>query len=70
MAKTSSFDHLIITCAVEKIDYRLLNQVRFNGTCIVPIGSILKGQRLKKIQSKIIEKMIFGKILVKSILFH
>ena len=50
--KLAPFDHLIITCAVENIDYRLLNQVRYNGICIVPVGSILKGQRLKKITIK------------------
>ena len=33
MAKLAPFDHLIVTCAVEKIDDRLLSQVRLNGTC-------------------------------------
>ena len=47
--KLAPFDHLIVTCAVEKIDDRLLNQVRFNGTCVVPIGTTSNGQRLKKI---------------------
>jgi len=51
-SKLAPFDHLIITCAVEKIDNRLLSQVRFNGTCVVPVGSVLKGQRLKKITVK------------------
>ena len=50
--KLAPFDHLIITCAVEKIDNRLLSQVRFNGKCVVPIGSFLEGQRLKKITVK------------------
>ena len=50
--KLAPFDHLIITCAVEKIDNRLLSQVRFNGTCVVPVGSNSKGQRLKKITIK------------------
>ena len=50
--KLAPFDHLIITCAVEKIDNRLLTQVRFNGTCVVPVGSNGKGQRLKKITIK------------------
>ena len=47
--KLAPFDHLIVTCAVEKIDDRLLSQVRLNGTCVVPVGSVLEGQRLKKI---------------------
>ena len=47
--KLAPFDHLIITCAVEKIDNRLLSQIRLNGICIVPVGTISKGQRLKKI---------------------
>ncbi len=50
--KLAPFDHLIITCAVEKIDNRLLSQIRLNGICIVPVGTILKGQRLKKITIK------------------
>ena len=50
--KLAPFDHLIITCALEKIDDKLLSQIRFNGTCIVPIGTTLKGQRLKKITIK------------------
>ncbi len=50
--KLAPFDHLIVTCAVEKIDDRLLSQVRLNGTCVVPVGSILEGQRLKKITVK------------------
>ena len=47
--KLAPFDHIIITCAVEKIDNRLLNQIRVNGKCIVPIGKIKTEQRLKKI---------------------
>ena len=43
------FDHMIITCAVKKIDDRLLNQVRVNGSCIVPIGKTKNQQRLMKI---------------------
>ena len=50
--KLAPFDHLIVTCAVEKIDDRLLSQVRLNGTCVVPVGSVLEGQRLKKITVK------------------
>ena len=46
--KLAPFDHLIITCAVEKIDYRLLNQVRFNGTCIVPSWIHFKRTKIKK----------------------
>ena len=40
---------MIITCAVEKIDDRLLNQIRVNGSCVVPIGKTKKQQRLNKI---------------------
>ena len=50
--KLAPFDHLIVTCAVEKIDDRLLSQVRLIGTCVVPVGSVLEGQRLKKITVK------------------
>ena len=47
--KLAPFDHLIITCAVTKIDDRLLNQIRIKGSCIVPIGKAKTEQRLKKI---------------------
>ena len=47
--KLAPFDHMIITCAVEKIDDRLLNQIRVNGSCVVPIGKTKKQQRLTKI---------------------
>ena len=47
--KLAPFDHMIITCAVEEIDDRLLNQIRVNGSCIVPIGKTKKQQRLTKI---------------------
>ena len=47
--KLAPFDHMIITCAVNKIDDRLLNQVRVNGSCIVPIGKTKNQQRLMKI---------------------
>ena len=47
--KLAPFDHLIITCAVKKIDDRLLNQIRVSGSCVVPIGKTKTEQRLKKI---------------------
>lgn len=47
--KLAPFDHIIITCAIEKLEDRILNQIRVNGTCIVPVGSPDKEQRLKKI---------------------
>ena len=47
--KLAPFDHMIITCAVEKIDDRLLNQIRVNGSCVVPIGKTKKQQSLTKI---------------------
>ena len=47
--KLAPFDHMIITCAVEEIDDRLLNQIRVNGSCVVPIGKTKKQQRLIKI---------------------
>jgi|TARA_B110000971_G_scaffold197473_1_gene213367 protein-L-isoaspartate(D-aspartate) O-methyltransferase len=47
--KLAPFDHIIITCAIEKLDDRILNQIRVNGTCIAPVGSPDKEQRLKKI---------------------
>ena len=40
---------MIITCAVKKIDERLLNQIRVNGSCVVPIGMTKNQQRLIKI---------------------
>ena len=40
---------MIITCAVKKIEDRLLNQIRVNGSCVVPIGKTKTHQRLKKI---------------------
>ena len=47
--KLAPFDHMIITCAVKKIDDRLLNQIRVNGSCVVPIGKTKNQQRLIKI---------------------
>ena len=47
--KLAPFDHMIITCAVQKIDDRLLNQIRVNGSCVVPIGKTKNQQRLIKI---------------------
>jgi len=47
--KLAPFDHMIITCAVEEIDDRLLNQIRVNGSCVVPIGKTKKQQSLTKI---------------------
>ena len=47
--KLAPFDHMIINCAVKKIDDRLLNQIRVNGSCVVPIGKTKKQQRLTKI---------------------
>ena len=47
--KLAPFDHMIITCAVQKIDNRLLNQIRVNGSCVVPIGKTKNQQRLIKI---------------------
>ena len=47
--KLAPFDHLIITCAIKKIDDRLLNQVRYNGICIAPVATSSNQQRLKKI---------------------
>ena len=50
--KLAPFDHIIITCAIENLDYRILNQIRVNGTCIAPVGPPDKEQRLKKITIK------------------
>jgi protein-L-isoaspartate(D-aspartate) O-methyltransferase len=47
--KLAPFDHLIITCAIKKIDNRLLKQVRYNGICIAPLVTSTNKQRLKKI---------------------
>jgi len=47
--KLAPFDHLIITCAIKKIDDRLLKQVRYNGICIAPVVTSTNQQRLKKI---------------------
>ena len=47
--KLAPFDHLIITCAIKKIDDRLLSQVRYNGICIAPVVTSTNQQRLKKI---------------------
>ena len=47
--KLAPFDHLIITCAIKKIDDRLLNQIRCNGICIAPVVTSSNQQRLKKI---------------------
>jgi protein-L-isoaspartate(D-aspartate) O-methyltransferase len=50
--KLAPFDHIIITCAIEKLDDRILNQIRVNGACIAPVVSSDKEQRLKKITIK------------------
>ena len=50
--KLAPFDHLIITCAIKKIDGRLLNQIRQNGFCIAPVATSSQEQRLKKITIK------------------
>ena len=50
--KLAPFDHIIITCAIENLDYRILNQIRVNGKCIAPVGPPDKEQRLKKITIK------------------
>ena len=47
--KLAPFDHIIITCAIEKLDERILNQIRFNGICIAPVGEKNGEQRLKKV---------------------
>ena len=44
--KLAPFDHIIITCAIDKLDDRILNQIRFNGVCIA--WELGKEQRLKK----------------------
>ena len=46
---------LAITCAVKKIDDRLLNQIRVNGSCVVPIGKTKNQQR----QLKTFDKTFF-----------
>lgn len=50
--KLAPFDNIIITCAIKTLDERLLNQVRFNGTCVAPVGNYKSEQRLKKITVK------------------
>ena len=50
--KLAPFDHIIITCAIEKLDQRILNQIRFNGICIAPVGEINCEQRLKRVTVK------------------
>ena len=52
LPKLAPFDHVIITCAINKLDYRILNQIRFNGVCIGPVGENENDQRLKKITIK------------------
>ena len=51
-SKLAPFDHIIITCAIDKLDYRILNQIRINGICIAPVGDKKSQQRLKKITIK------------------
>ena len=50
--KLAPFDNVIITCAIDKLDDRILNQIRFNGICIAPVGKKNSEQRLKKITIK------------------
>ena len=50
--KLAPFDSVIITCAIDKLDDRILNQIRFNGICIAPVGKKNSEQRLKKITIK------------------
>ena len=50
--KLAPFDSVIITCAIDKLDDRILNQIRFNGVCIAPVGKKNSEQRLKKITIK------------------
>ena len=47
--KLAPFDHIIITCAIKKLDGRLLDQIRFDGICVAPVGDSNSEQRLKKI---------------------
>ncbi|MDC1023015.1 protein-L-isoaspartate(D-aspartate) O-methyltransferase [Alphaproteobacteria bacterium] len=47
--KLAPFDRIIITCAIKKLDKRLLDQIRFNGICIAPVEDLNSKQRLKKI---------------------
>ena len=44
--KLAPFDHIIITCAIKKLDRRLLNQIRLNGICVAPVGDSNSIQRL------------------------
>ena len=50
--KLAPFDHIIITCAIKKLDGRLLDQIRFNGICVAPVSVSNSEQRLKKIVVK------------------
>ena len=50
--KLAPFDHIIITCAIKKLDKTILNQIRFDGMCVAPVGDINSEQRLKKITIK------------------
>ena len=50
--KLAPFDSIIITCTIDKLNDRILNQIRFNGVCIAPVGKIGAEQRLKKITIK------------------
>ncbi|MDC6451412.1 protein-L-isoaspartate(D-aspartate) O-methyltransferase [Alphaproteobacteria bacterium] len=50
--KHAPFDHMIITCAIKKLDGRLLDQIRFNGICVAPVSVSNSVQRLKKIVVK------------------
>ena len=50
--KLAPFDHIIITCAIKKLDKTILNQIRFDGMCVAPVGDTNSEQRLKKITIK------------------
>ena len=52
LPKLAPFDHIIITCAINQLDYRILNQIRLNGICVAPVGKNENDQRLKKITIK------------------
>ena len=47
--KLAPFDHIIITCAIQKLDNKILNQIRYNGICVAPVGEKDEVQRLKKV---------------------
>ena len=47
--KLAPFDHIIVTCAMEKVNEDLLDQIRYNGICIVPVGLHDGKQKLMKI---------------------